>query len=212
MHPWFSRITDDKTKKIDLSSLDFPDFIVFDLDPYIYSGKEKKGQEPEFNIKGFKATIEIAFSLKDMLDQMNVKSFVKTSGKTGLHIFISIIHDFSHIQTRAFATILAQILVKKNPDKITTEWNTAKRKGKVFFDHNQNARGKTISSVYSARPTKSATVSMPVRWNKLDSIIPIDFTMLSVPKILDKEKDLWEEIYDRKQNVAKIIENVSSLK
>lgn len=211
MHPWYSRIIDDKTKKIDQSSLDYPDFIVFDLDPYIYSGREKKGEEPEFNVKGFQAASEIAFVLKDMLDQMNLKSFVKTSGKTGLHIFIPIIQDFSYIQTRSFATILAQILVKKNPRKITTEWSTAKRKGKVFFDHNQNARGKTISSIYSVRPTKSATVSMPIRWDKLDSIIPTDFTMLSVPKILDKEKDIWKEIYNNKQDVAEIIENVSSL-
>lgn len=58
MHPWYSRIITDKTQKIDLSSLDFPDFIVFDLDPYFYSGNEKKGEEPEFNIKGFKATTE----------------------------------------------------------------------------------------------------------------------------------------------------------
>ena len=63
------------------------------------------------------------------------------------------------------------------------EWNTIKRKGKVFFDYNQNSRGKTIASVYSVRPTLSATVSMPVSWNKLDDIHPTDFTLKTVPDL-----------------------------
>lgn len=103
------------------------------------------------------------------------------------------------------------MLIKKSPKKVTTEWNTTKREGKVFFDHNQNARGKTISSVYSVRPTLSATVSMPIKWEKLDTILPTDYTLLNVPKILEKESDYWKDLYENKQDIAKILDSLSSL-
>jgi bifunctional non-homologous end joining protein LigD len=68
--------------------LNFPDFIIFDLDPYIYSGKEAKGQEPEYNHKGFRGAVEVAYLLSDLFDDLSIESFIKTSGKTGLHIFV----------------------------------------------------------------------------------------------------------------------------
>jgi bifunctional non-homologous end joining protein LigD len=68
------------------------------------------------------------------------------------------------------------------------EWDTTKRKGKVFFDHNQNARGKTIASVFSIRPTESATVSMPIKWNDLSSVFPTDYTILMFPIYLTKNQ------------------------
>lgn len=71
-------------------NVNFPDFIVFDLDPYIYSRTEKKGKEPEYNLKGFRATVDVAYHLKDLLLELKIKSFVKTSGKTGLHIYVPI--------------------------------------------------------------------------------------------------------------------------
>lgn len=88
------------------------------------------------------------------------------------------------------------MLLTRYPQKITMEWDTRKRKGKVFFDHNQNARGKTIASIFSARPTISATVSMPLRWEKLQSIVPTDFTILNVPEVIRKTGDAWKDILD----------------
>nr|MBA3750661.1 DNA ligase D [Nitrosopumilus sp.] len=157
MHPWYSRINNDddlndnteSSEGVNKFRLNYPDFIVFDLDPYIYSGNEDKYHEPEYNLKAFKATVEIAYCLKDIFDRLNIKSFVKTSGKTGLHIFIPIINLYSYEQTRTFAQIIGKILIKHLPGKITTEWNTANRNGKIFFDFNQNARGKTIACVFS---------------------------------------------------------------
>jgi len=130
MHPWYDRIknynTSNKTDKIkeDNYGLIYPDFIVFDLDPYIYSDNEDKYQEPEYNLKAFKATSEIAYSLKDIFDKLNIKSFVKTSGKIGLHIFIPITNLYTYEQTKTFAKIIGKILDKLLPDKITIEWNT----------------------------------------------------------------------------------------
>ena len=91
------------------------------------------------------------------------------------------------------------------------DWNTSKRRGKIFFDHNQNAKGKTIASVFSARPSVSATVSMPVKWKELDNILPSDFTILTVPNILKRHEDPWKDILERGQDLGKILDNLSPI-
>jgi bifunctional non-homologous end joining protein LigD len=218
MHPWYSRINDFELcqERNDIlyeekCGLNFPDFIIFDLDPYIYSGYEVKGQEPEYNYKGFRAAVEVTYLLKDFFDNLRIESFIKTSGKTGLHIFVPIANLYTYEQTRAFAEIIGKILLRRYPEKITMEWDTTKRKGKVFFDHNQNARGKTIASVFSARPTESATISMLVKWDDLSSVLPTDYTILNVPDILNKSVNPWSNMLEKKQDLNKILENVSQL-
>jgi bifunctional non-homologous end joining protein LigD len=216
MHPWYSRVIDSDSCKNsdeldeDKCGLSFPDFVIFDLDPYIYSGNENKGEEPEYNVKGFKSAVEVAFSLKELFDELKIISYVKTSGKTGLHIFVPIVRAYSYDQTRAFAEIVGTILTKRIPKKITTVWDTTQRSGKVFFDYNQNAKGKTIASVFSARPSVSATISMPVKWEELDDILPSDFTMLNVSDILKRNADPWRDILNKGQDLARILENLSS--
>jgi bifunctional non-homologous end joining protein LigD len=217
MHPLYSRINDfDSCNSSSLlyeekCGLNFPDFIVFDLDPYIYSGKEKKGQEPEYNSSGFRATVELALDLYDFLRELKISSYIKTSGKSGLQIYVPIINNYPYEQTRNFSEIIAKIMISKYPKKVTTEWNTSKRKGKVFFDYNQNSRGKTLASVYSLRPTASATVSMPIDWKKLDSILPTEFTILSVPQLIRKNIDIWAGVLTEKQNISKIISKVQEI-
>jgi bifunctional non-homologous end joining protein LigD len=217
MHPWYSRINDFESCNSssllyeEKCGLNFPDFIVFDLDPYIYSGKEKKGQEPEYNPRGFKAAVEIAHELNHILGELKIRSYLKTSGKSGLHIYVPILNIFSYEHTKSFAEVIANMMVSKFPKKVTLEWSTIKRKGKVFFDYNQNARGKTIGSVYSLRPTVNATVSMPVEWKKLDSIFPTDFTILSAPEIVRKNDDYWQNVLSDKQDLRKIISQADEL-
>ena len=92
------------------------------------------------------------------------------------------------------------------------EWNTIKRRGKVFFDYNQNSRGKTITSIYSVRPTLSATVSMPIGWNKLDDIHPTDFTLKTVPTLTRGKRDEWEGVLKIKQDLGKILSTVKEMK
>jgi bifunctional non-homologous end joining protein LigD len=216
MHPWYSRVIDSDSCKNsdeldeDKCGLSFPDFVIFDLDPYIYSGNENKGEEPEYNVKGFKSAVEVAFHLKELFDELKIISYVKTSGKTGLHIFVPVIRAYSYDQTKAFAENVGKILIKHIPQKITTFWDTTQRSGKVFFDFNQNAKGKTIASVFSARPSVSATISMPVKWEELDDILPSDFTMLNVPDILKGHADPWRDILVKGQDLAKILDNLSS--
>ena len=221
MHPWYSRINNfDACKERDdildkeKCSLNFPDFIVFDLDPYIYSGQEKnKGQkEPEYNIKAFKATIDVAFNLKELFDDLKIESYIKTSGKTGLHIFVPIANLYTYEQTRSFAEVIGKILINRHPRKITMEWDTTKRTGKVFFDHNQNARGKTIASIFSPRPTNSASVSFPIKWNDLSHVVPTDFTIFNVPNTINKKiKNPWINIMEKKQDLNKILESIKEV-
>ena len=217
MHPWYSRINEmDSCNSSSLlyeekCGLNFPDFIVFDLDPYIYSGKEKKGQEPEYNRVGFSAAVELALDLYDLLRELKISSYVKTSGKSGLHVYVPIINNYSYEQARNFSEIIAKIMISKFPKKVTTEWSTSKRKGKVFFDYNQNSRGKTLASVYSLRPTAAATVSMPIEWKKLDSILPIDFTISSVPQLALKNNDIWVGVLTKKQNISEIISKAEEI-
>ncbi|HEY0580392.1 MAG TPA: hypothetical protein VGC75_06765, partial [Candidatus Nitrosocosmicus sp.] len=142
---------------------------------------------------------------------VKVNSFIKTSGKTGLHIFIPIINTYTYEQTKSFAQIIGKFLNKRLPGKITTEWNTSRRKDMVFFDYNQNARGKTIASVFSPRPTKLATVSMPIEWKDLSNINPTDFIITNTVEILKIKKDPWKNIFDQKQDLVEILNNVSGL-
>jgi len=212
MHPWYSRVKDFDSCKgqelnEDICGLNFPDFIVFDLDPYIYSGLETAVEEPEYNINGFKAVVEVAYYLKDLFKGLNISSYVKTSGKTGLHIFVPVISSYTYDQTRRFSEVIGNMLVKTYPRKITMEWKTIKRKGKVFFDHNQNSKGKTLASIYSVRPTASATVSMPIEWKELSSIVPTDFNLLNVPSA-PKKGDPWKTILEQKQDINKILESI----
>ncbi|MGI0051758.1 MAG: DNA ligase D, partial [Nitrososphaeraceae archaeon] len=221
VHPWYSRIYkfDSCKQKDDILDkkkyhLNFPDFIVFDLDPYIYSGQEKDidQKEPEYNIQAFQVTIDVAFNLKELFDELRIESYIKTSGKTGLHIFVPIANLYTYEQTRSFAEIIGKILINRHPRKITMEWDTTKRTGKVFFDHNQNAKGKTIASIFSPRPTPSATVSFPVKWDDLSHVVPTDYTILNVPEMLNKKiKNPWNNIMENKQNLNKILESIEEV-
>jgi bifunctional non-homologous end joining protein LigD len=217
LHTWYSRISPEpdghhlpttftgSAKKIDTSLLNYPDFIVFDLDPYIYSGKEKKGAEPELNRKAFLKTCDVAFWLKDLLDSLSLSSFVKTTGRTGLHIYVPILRQFDYDTVRAACETIGKYLMAAHPKDITMEWTVEKRAGKVFFDHNQNVRGKTLASVYSPRPSPEAAVSTPVRWDELKEVYPSDFTILTAVDRVSKTRDLWAGILEAKHDLASML-------
>jgi bifunctional non-homologous end joining protein LigD len=218
LHTWYSRVSPEpdghhlptvftgSAENIDASLLNYPDFIVFDLDPSIYSGKETPGAEPELNRKAFSATCEVAMWLKEILDSLSLSSFVKTTGRTGLHIYVPILRRLDYDSVRAAAETIGRFLVRAHPRRVTLEWSVSKRAGKVFFDYNQNARGKTLASVYSPRPTPEASVSMPVRWDELPAVYPTQFTILTAPDRLQEVGDLWANILDHKHDLAGTLE------
>jgi bifunctional non-homologous end joining protein LigD len=218
LHTWYSRVSPDpdghhlsaqftgSAENIDSSLLNYPDFIVFDLDPYIYSGHEAKGDEPALNRRAFAGTRKVALWLKELLASLSLSSFVKTSGRTGLHIYVPILRHLEYDAVRSASETIGQFLLRQHPREITMEWTVTKRTGKVFFDHNQNARGKTLASVYSPRPLPEATVSMPLRWDELDDVYPTDFTILTVPDHLRQRGDLWAGILDAKHDLQGLLE------
>ena len=218
LHPWMSRtvrepdaadLTIDfagSRENIDGSTLNYPDFIVFDLDPYIYSGRERAGEEPELNRKAFRKVREVAFELKDILDQLSLSSFVKTSGKTGLHIYVPVLRQYTYKVTRKTCELVSRFLVRGRPQEVTTEWSVSKRAGKIFLDHNQNVRGKNMASIYSLRPLPGAPASTPVRWDELAGVYPTDFTIDTVPDRVAEIGDLWSGIFDAKHDLQRLLE------
>src|SRR6185295_17657668 len=124
LHTWMARVDPEpdaqgrstvfsgSERQIDQSVLSYPDFMVFDLDPYIYSGQEAKGAEPEFNRRAWTKAVEIALSLKDMLDALNLSSFVKTTGKTGIHIYLPILRHYDYDDVRAASATIGRFLVQ----------------------------------------------------------------------------------------------------
>jgi bifunctional non-homologous end joining protein LigD len=149
----------------------------------------------------------VALWLKDALDSLSLSSFVKTTGKTGLHIYVPILRKLDYSAVRAAAETVGHHLLRQHPREITMEWSVDKRAGKIFFDHNQNSRGKTLASVYSPRPHPTGAVSMPVRWDELGDIYPPDFTIVTAPgRIRDVGGDLWKDILEAKHDLAGLLE------
>jgi bifunctional non-homologous end joining protein LigD len=221
LHTWYSRVDTSgdgaglptsfagSLDNMQRSALNFPDFIVFDLDPYLYSGKEARGAEPELHPEGFAATCQAALWLKEMLDSLGLASFVKTTGRTGLHIYVPIQRTLDYHATHTISETLARVLAQQHPREVTVEWAVDKRRGKVFADYNQNVRGKTLASIYSPRVLPWAAVSMPLRWDEVGGgVFPTDFTISSAPERLRQVGDLWAGILDAKHDLAGRLGNV----
>jgi bifunctional non-homologous end joining protein LigD len=188
---------------LEASVLNYPDYVVFDLDPYIYSGKEKKGAEPELNDIAFERGKEVAFWLRDLMHSMALEPIVKTSGKTGLHVYLPIVRMVDFDAARAVCETIGRHLMQQHPDAITMEWSTRKRTGKIFFDHNMNARAKTLNVAYSPRGVAGTPVSMPLTWEELERAHPMDFRMDNVVERLQRNGDRWRDALTAKQDLTR---------
>ena len=189
-------------KALESSVLNYPDYLVFDIDPYIYSGKEAKGAEPELNRKGFATGRRVAFWLRDLLAEMSLEAVVKTSGKTGLHVFVPIERTVTFDQARALCEMVGRHLMREHPRDITMEWSIEKRTGKIFYDYNMNVRGKTLNVAYSPRGVPGAPVSMPLSWEELEAAEPADFTIHNALERLRKTGDRWQHVFSTRQSLA----------
>jgi bifunctional non-homologous end joining protein LigD len=167
MNAWYSRV--DKPER--------PDYVVFDLDP------------PDGD---FALCIRAAHLLHELLDSLELRSYVKTSGADGIHVLVPITRRYGFDETYAFAEAVSRRLEADNPGVVTTEWLKRKREG-VLLDHRQNGHGKTLASVYSVRPKPGAPVSTPLRWEELtDDVTPGDFTMSVALERIERHGDLFE--------------------
>jgi bifunctional non-homologous end joining protein LigD len=220
-HIWHSRATPGKDaisnetdyatslEALESSVLNYPDYVVFDIDPYIYSGKEKPGAEPELNNVAFEKGKEVAFWLKDLLNGMSLEPIVKTSGKTGLHVFVPIRRTIDFDAARQVSELVGRHLLRLHPKDITLEWSVPKRTGKIFMDYNMNVRGKTLNVAYSPRGAPGAPVSMPLTWEELETAHPLDFRITNVPQRLAETGDRWSDVLERKQSLEKALERTN---
>ncbi len=214
-HVWHSRAKvepDAASDRTDYSSsigalessvLNYPDYLVFDIDPYIYSGKEARGAEPELNKRGFEGGKQVAFWLRDLLAQMSLEAVVKTSGKTGLHVFVPIERTVTFDEARQICETVGRHVMRVHPREITMEWAVVKRTGKIFIDYNMNVRGKTLNVAYSPRGVPGAPVSMPLSWKELEDAEPMDFRLDNVIPRLESTGDRWHDVLAQKQSLAK---------
>jgi bifunctional non-homologous end joining protein LigD len=169
MNAWYSRV--DKP--------DRPDFVVFDLDP------------PD---DGFADAIRVAHLVRGALDELELRSYVKTSGADGIHVLVPITRRSTFDQTYEFAERVSRSLEDRHPGLVTTEWLIKKRQG-VLVDHRQNGHGKTIASVYSVRPKPGAPVSTPLHWEELtEDVRPRDFGMREALERVERLGDLYEPV------------------
>ncbi|HEX6267857.1 MAG TPA: DNA ligase D [Burkholderiales bacterium] len=190
---------------LEASVLNYPDYVVFDIDPYIYSGKEAPGAEPELNTAAFEKGKEVAFRLRELLHGMGLEALVKTSGKTGLHVFVPIRRTLDFEAARSVSETVGRHLQRRHPKDITLEWSVPKRTGKIFMDYNMNVRGKTLNVAYSPRGAAGAPVSMPLSWEELAGAHPLDFRLTNAAERLARTGDRWRDALSGKQSLERAL-------
>ena len=177
-HPWHST----------LKHLDKPDYIAIDLDPK---------RAPWENV------LQVALMVKEVADEIGLKAFPKTSGSSGIHIYVPLKATNEYDKVAEYARLFASEVARRAPQIATVERTIAKRKStQVYVDWMQNARGKSLASAFTARAKPKASVSMPLTWKQIEKGIKIaDFTITNVPELLKKKGDAWADFFKSRQTL-----------
>jgi bifunctional non-homologous end joining protein LigD len=169
MNAWYSRV----------DRPEHPDYVVFDVDP----------PDGEFALG-----VRAARLIGDLMRELDLRAYAKTSGADGMHVFVPIERRHTFEQTHGFAESVSRLLEARHPGVVTAEWLKAKRRG-ALIDYHQNGAGRTTASVYSVRPKPGATVSAPLRWEELeDGLDRREFTMEVALRRVEQEGDLFEPV------------------
>jgi bifunctional non-homologous end joining protein LigD len=172
LNQWYARCDD----------VDRPDYLHFDLDPVPGAG--------------FAKVLDAALVVREALETLGMRPLVKTTGSSGVHLYVPIVRGPLQKEVWTFAKALAQALAAEHPKLLTAEYRIAERpRGRVLVDYNQNAWGRTLASVYSPRPKPRAPVSTPLSWEEVEAGVAItDFRIDNVPARLKEVGDLWKPL------------------
>jgi bifunctional non-homologous end joining protein LigD len=186
LNPWNSRI----------AHLENPDWAVIDLDPEDI---------------GFDAVIESARAVHAVLDELGVPSYPKTSGATGIHIYIPMEAKYDYDQVKMFAQLIAQLAQTRVPKITSLERSPVKRQGKVYLDYLQNRHGQTLAAAYSVRPQPGATVSMPLDWSEVEpGLTPQQFTIHNAHERFNRDAHLWRPVIGPGINLKAVLNSLQS--
>jgi bifunctional non-homologous end joining protein LigD len=189
-HAWHSRV----------SNIDKPDLFVFDLDP---------GAGVEFT-----TICEIALSVRDVLERVGLESYPKTSGSRGIHVYVPLKAIYSYEEVAEFALQVATLVAQNHSDVATVERSLKKRKrGQIYMDHMQNARGKSVVAPYSVRPKPGALVSAPLKWSEVErkKIRLQDFNIKTMMRRIAREGELFAPVLKNKQSLGDATERMKGM-
>jgi len=185
LNPWHSTI----------KNLDKPDYLIIDIDP-----SEKNT---------FKQVIEAALAIHEIFEKIKAPHFCKTSGATGMHIYVPTQQKYTYDQLKDFSHLICIHAHEMLPKFTSLERNLQKRGGLIYLDYLQNRRGQTIASVYSARPFPGATVSTPLEWNEVKKgVSPADFTIHNIAQRLQKKGDLFSGVLGKGIDLSKCLKQL----
>jgi bifunctional non-homologous end joining protein LigD len=186
LNPWQSRA----------ATPDEPTHVLFDLDPA--------------DGLPFDRVVETCLAVRDELDALGLRGYPKTTGGTGMHVFVPVTPGFTHDVARLFAAAVAERLVAQRPDLVTTRPLKADRGMRVYLDANQNGRGRSISSVYSVRPRRGAPVATPLAWEEVrEGIDPRDFTMAVTADRVARLGDLFAPVLTDLQDLVPAVKRLA---
>lgn len=177
-----------------IESLQNPDYMIIDLDPVDIA---------------FEKVVETARVVHELLEEIEVPSFCKTSGATGLHIYVPMGAKFTYEQVKEFGRIITYFAFHRIPDITSLERSPSKRRKRVYLDYLQNNFGQTVASAYCVRPYPGAPVSTPLKWSEVKKgLNPLDFTIKTIMKRLDKVEDLFKPVLGKGIDLKKILANL----
>ena len=178
LHPWHSRVDD----------ISHPDYAFFDLDP--------------MGDASFTMVRDVALLVRTVLDRLALRGYPRTSGATGMQIYVPIERVHTASQVREWVGRVCRLINRADPDRTTMEWSVDRRPDVVFLDHNMNTEGKNIAGTYSPRPERGASVATPLRWEEVEEdFSPRDFTLATIWQRLAEHGDLFPPILEAGQDL-----------
>lgn len=183
LHPWLSSV----------GTLEYPDFVVFDLDP--------------MELSSFSDICTVALAIRELLSGLHLECYPKLSGATGMQLYLPVEPRYTYRQARDFAEAVCRRIHRAYPEITTLERKIERRGGRLYLDYLQNGRGKTLAAPYSPRPLPGAPVSLPLTWDEVggEAVLPGEFSLQNLMPRLEQKGDLFAPVLGKKQTIPEAI-------